>query len=277
MLNKLLAPAMAIMSRLRFSLKIGLVGLLFIAPLAGLLVYLYGKLHADIQFAEAEREGIQQIVPARYLAQVLQAHRRASQIALGGDAAAKEKLAGLTSAVDAKLAALEKITAGSSLGTADAVSDIKKQWLDLKEKNLRLSAEDSLQEHNKLVRNVLKYMELASDKSGLTLDPDMDSFYLTDAAVFRIPHVIDYAGRLRARGSGILQRRIKTPEEDTRLNVLREMYKVDFETLEGDLAKAFGANSVVAAALDARSKEAGAAVRRARSAVVTWWRRSFRP
>jgi len=37
------------------------------------------------------------------------------------------------------------------------------------------------------------------------------------------------------------------------------MYKVDFETLEGDLAKAFGANSVLAATLDARGKEARAA------------------
>ncbi len=50
-----------------------------------------------------------------------------------------------------------------------------------------------------------------------------------------------------------------SPAEDTKLSVLREMYKADFETLEADLAKAFGANSAVAAALDARSKEASAA------------------
>ena len=98
-------------------------------------------------------------------------------------------------------------------------------------------------------------MELTSDKSGLILDPDMDSFYLMDAVVFRIPRVIDYAGRLRARGSGILQRHVKTPAEDTRLSVLREMYKVDFDTLQADLTKAFAANNAVADALDARSKE----------------------
>ena len=259
MLHTILRPAMALMGRLRFALKLGLIGVLFMMPLSGLVYYLYGKLHADIESAENERLGLQEIVPARYLAQVLQAHRGASQIALGGDAVAKEKLAGLTSAVDVKLAALETKTSGTSLGTADAVSDLKKQWLDLKEKNLRLNPEESLQEHNRLVRNVLRYMELASDKSGLTLDPDMDSFYLMDGAIFRTPRAINYAGLLRARGSGILQRHAKTQAEDAQLSVLREMYKVDFETLQADLAKAFEANSVVAAALDARSKEARAA------------------
>ena len=145
MLNALLAPAMAIMSRLRFALKLGLVGILFLVPLSGLIYYLYEKLHSDIQLAETEREGIQQILPGRYLAQALQAHRGASQIAIGGDVAAKEKLAGFASAVDAKLAALDAETAGTSLGTAGEVANIKKKWLDLKEKNLGLSSEDSLQ------------------------------------------------------------------------------------------------------------------------------------
>jgi len=259
MFHIIFGPAMAIMSRLRFALKLGVMGVLFIAPLSGLVYYLYGKLHTDIQFAETERVGLRQFVPGRDLAKAVQAHRGASQIALGGDAAAKERLAGITNAVDAKLGALETTADGSLLGTSGAVSEIKKQWLDLKEKNLRLSPEESLEQHSELVRNVLKYMELTSDRSGLTLDPGMDSYYLMDAAVFRLPRVIDYAGRLRARGSGILQRRVKTPAEDTRLSVLREMYKVDFESLQVDLEKAFGANSALAAALDARSKEGRAA------------------
>jgi methyl-accepting chemotaxis protein len=143
MLEIIFGPAMAIMSRLRFGLKIGLIGLLFLAPLTALLVYLYGRLHTEIEYSETERLGLKQVVPGGYLAQALQAHRGASQIALGGDAAAKEKLAATTSIVDAKLAALEAIADRSSLGTSGAVSDIKKQWLDLKEKNLRLSPEES--------------------------------------------------------------------------------------------------------------------------------------
>ena len=46
MFNIIFGPAMGIMSRLRFGLKLGLIGLLFLAPLAMLVVYLYGKLDA---------------------------------------------------------------------------------------------------------------------------------------------------------------------------------------------------------------------------------------
>ena len=69
MLNKFFAPAMAIMSRLRFALKLGLVGLLFLAPLVVLVVYLYGKLDAEIRSTETERLGAQQEMAARMVVQ----------------------------------------------------------------------------------------------------------------------------------------------------------------------------------------------------------------
>lgn len=230
-------PAVAIMSRLRFALKLGVMGLLFLAPLSGLVYYVYGKLQADIDVADTERGGVREILPGRLLAQAVQAHRGASQIALSGDLAAKEKLPGLASAIDAKLAALEAKTAGTSFGTAEAVTNIKTRWLKLKEKNAQLSPEDSLQEHNRLVGDILAYVEETADKSGLTLDPDMDTFYLMDAAIFRATHSADYAGRLRARGSGILQRRVKTPQEDIRLNVLGEMIKRTSKRFKPTLAR----------------------------------------
>ncbi|HWJ18820.1 MAG TPA: hypothetical protein VNR65_08850, partial [Geobacterales bacterium] len=96
MFSIIFGPAMAIMSRLRFALKLGLVGILFLVPLSGLVYYLYGTLHSDIQLAENEREGVQQILPGRYFVQTVQAHRGASQIAISGDAAAKQKLADFT-------------------------------------------------------------------------------------------------------------------------------------------------------------------------------------
>ncbi len=255
MLHAFFSPAMAIMSRLGFALKLGLMGALFLAPVSGLVYYIHGKLHDDIQSSKTERSGLEQIPPARYLAQAVQARRGASEIAINGDAAAKERLSGFTANVDAKLAALEAKTAGNSFGTADTVAAISKQWLDLKDKTLGMSTADSLRAHNNVVDSILKYMQLVSDKSGLTLDPDMDCFYLMDAAVFRIPRVANYAGRLRARGSGVLQRKVMDTSDDSRLQVLREMYKVDFETLETDFAKAFEANSALAGALDAKSRE----------------------
>jgi methyl-accepting chemotaxis protein len=89
MLDALLAPAMGLMSRLRFGLKIGLIGLLFLAPLMALLMFLYGRLNAEILLSETERLGVPQIVAARQAVQALQLHRGATVGAMQGDQAPK--------------------------------------------------------------------------------------------------------------------------------------------------------------------------------------------
>ena len=50
MLHAFFGPAMAIMSRLRFGLKLGLIGILFLAPIAALVYFLNGKLNDGYYF-----------------------------------------------------------------------------------------------------------------------------------------------------------------------------------------------------------------------------------
>ncbi len=258
MLYLVFAPAMQLMSRLRFALKLGLIGVLFLAPIIALGYFLNEKLGDDIAFAHAERLGVEQIIPTRFLLQAIQDHRGASQLALTGDAAAKEKLTAATSAVDAKLEALSNVdrTAGPVLGTTDLFHDIEKHWADLKENNKNYSPQESYAKHSKLIEDIFSYMETSSDKSNLTLDSYMDSFYLMDAAIFRIPVAIDNVGRLRGSGSAILKRQAITPEEKTEVVVMHRFFKKNFETLHSDFTKASAANPVVASALLAKGEQA---------------------
>jgi methyl-accepting chemotaxis protein len=84
----------------------------------------------------------------------------------------------------------------------------------------------------------------------------MDSFYLMDAAIFRIPVAIDNVGRLRGSGSAILRRQAITSEEKTEVVVMHRFFEKNFETLLSDFAKAMGANPAVASALLANGEEA---------------------
>lgn len=254
MVTLLFAPAMAIMSRLRFALKIGLVGILFMAPLAALLANLYGKLSAKVRAAEKERLGVRLIAPARFLAQADQSHRAASRKTTDGGAE-KDRLPSLASDIDEKLAALRDAdrTAGFRLGAADAISEVEKQWLVLKAENSGYSAGKSLRKHNDLIESILKYIDLQSDKSGLTLDPERETFYLRDAAISRIPYLADYAGRLGARGSSILERKFKTWEENAKLNLMAGAFQGNLAALQADFTKAFGAKTALTAIPRAQS------------------------
>ena len=67
MLQGIFAPATYLMSRLKFALKLGLIGSLFLIPLGTIVYFLNGKISADIAIAETERQGVQEIVLGRRL------------------------------------------------------------------------------------------------------------------------------------------------------------------------------------------------------------------
>ena len=261
MLHTIFRPAMHVMSRLRFALKLGLIGVLFMIPLAGLVYFLDDEITTTIATVQTERLGLLEIVPARRLLEAVQTHRGMSQIALSGDQAAKEKLGAIASKIEEQLRLLNVLseTAAASLGTTEAVTNLQRQWSELSASNNRYTPDESFEKHSALTGSILDFLKLVADKSGLTLDPEMDSFYLVDATAFRMPDVIESVGRLRGHGSGILKRQAMRPDEKTELVVLRRFYGRDFQTLQGDLTKALNANAALASVLDAKVKEARSA------------------
>lgn len=129
MLQAIFSPAMSIMSRLRFSLKLGLIGALFLALIGGLSIFIDGKLSTEIQTAETERLGVPLMAPARLLVLAVQTHRARGALALSGDQAAKEKLPEIARGVDEKLNTLSLANKqfGKSIGIADALESVRKQ------------------------------------------------------------------------------------------------------------------------------------------------------
>ncbi|HNN46675.1 MAG TPA: methyl-accepting chemotaxis protein, partial [Azospira sp.] len=74
-MQALFSPAIAIMNRLRFTQKFGLMGLLMAVAVVVLVGSLYRALDANIQSSRAELQGIAVIKPTQKLIQFLQQHR----------------------------------------------------------------------------------------------------------------------------------------------------------------------------------------------------------
>jgi methyl-accepting chemotaxis protein len=262
MFNALFAPAIIIMNRLRFALKLGVIGALFLAPLGGMVIFLYGKLAAEIQLAETERLGVQYMIPVRFLIEAVLERRTASSAARNGDAAANEKLVETTAELDKKFEALKTLgeAAGKTFHLKDALQDIISEWQDLKNVGFRYIEEEAFEKHSKIVDELIDFMGLISDGASLMLDPRMDTNYLMDAIFVRVPPMIDNTGHLRAIGSRILERRAITSEEKDELLVLDKFFEKDFDAIQPDFDKAMKANATLAAALETRSKETRAAI-----------------
>ncbi len=258
MLQPIFYPAMTIMSRLRFSVKLGLIGVLFLVPLAGMTYFLYEQITKDIKFALVERLGVRELIPPRQLLQIMQIHRRISQLMEAGDREAGARLAAITAKADAAFNRLGDIS-----GSGDAPIKMIKEfvrlgnsWKEIKDNIYSYTAEESLAKHNRLINDITMFLQTTADKSNLSFDPEMDSYYLVDALTVHIPNVLNDLEQFRGLGFFVLTRHAMTVGERVELNVLQKLFANQFKTLKSALDSAMGANDALRGAMQATREEA---------------------
>jgi signal transduction histidine kinase/DNA-binding response OmpR family regulator len=202
-MKRALEPAVALMSRLRYPQKFILISCLFAIPI-GLMMYLWlAELRSQLAFAERERAGLEYVVALRRLIEPLDRSRGLRPLAENGDQAAREKLAHEQGRVAAAAIAVDAINGrlGNQLG-------VEQLWQSLRPRVTHPSVDPGL-----LVSEVQRLIEEVADASNLSLDPDLDSFYLADAAVSRLPAL---AHHLATIGAGEVERRLSRTHDFSR-------------------------------------------------------------
>lgn len=224
-----LSPGQRFLEKLRFGQKFLLVGVIFLVPIMALLWASYQRLSVDIAFTEKERTGLQAILPARLFLQTVQAQRGRAQLVLAGKENAGVAFAEAQKKADAAYEIFVAADAEHSLAlqSAPAMNVIKAKWLEARGKATSVSWEESFVLHSAAAESLLNYIGTAADNSNLTLDPDVDSFYMQDALNQRLPKIAELAGKLRAKSALIAaQKRISAEDRlqvGIYLNYLNEL------------------------------------------------------
>lgn len=243
-MNKILAPGIALMSRLKYVYKFILISLIFAAPI-GVLVYLVtSELNSSIAFAAKERVGTAYLTPLRQLLENLQQHRGMAAGLLAGDRSFSEKLDAKQRQLDSIVTEVDKSDSrdGIELGVTDKWKRIKDQWQSLRGRVRSLTGQESFTAHTALIADVTALMTSVADGSNLTLDPDLDSYYVMDAVVTRLPAMSESLGQARAVGASMAARGTATPEQRARLAVLRGSIEDGVSAVEHGVDVAGGAN-----------------------------------
>jgi len=194
------APGVRMFRSLNFRTKAWIVSVAFMLPLALVSWHWFANQQAQIEFSAKERRGVEYAQLAIGVLPQLQQQRRLVLAAAAGqpDAAA-------LAAVQANLAEgfkrLDAVHArlGTELGTGPAYRAM-------------LAARDAAQpagagvekvfaSHAAFAKAVVDLVTATADGSNLTLDPDIDTYYLMDAAYGAIPTLAEQTARLRGIGS----------------------------------------------------------------------------
>src|SRR4051812_14214207 len=192
-----LNAAAGLMSRLTYARKFALLGLVLLAPAAYALHAYWAVQGSTIEFARAERAGVRYVIPANELVVRVSAARGIAVRAAAGDAEARAALPGAVAGVKRAVAAVDRADAADGQGIA--VSAVWKKArpavLEAASGQPAGSAKAADESYDAAATAALDLVVQAGNGSNLILDPDLDSYYVMDALITKLPAVADGAGR----------------------------------------------------------------------------------
>jgi methyl-accepting chemotaxis protein len=194
------APGVRLFRRLQFSSKALIITAVFLLPIVVLAWSFVRDKGAAIEFSSKERVGVAYVRDAMPLIGLGQALRtQALESAAKGEA-----LPGLAQARQALDEQMKKLLVaetnfGADLGTAKALADVKAAA----EAAARAKPDALLAAHSAYVDAVITLIGQAGDGSNLTLDPDLDTFYLMDGSLVAVPVLVEGAARLRGASTAV--------------------------------------------------------------------------
>ena len=207
-----------------------LVGLLlvFVLPFAVVVYQLIAEIDVGINFAQKEKLGIQYNLPLRKLLEHLLEHRRLATAYLNGNHAFKEKLILAQSQVEDDIKAIDVVDRDLSitLKTSEQWLACQSKWQTLKGKLWSMHPQESFAAHTALIEDILSLMTHVGDTSNLILDPVLDSYYLMDAVINKLPSEIDKTAQARDLGTEMLVDHEITAAEGAQLTILSSLIKL---------------------------------------------------
>ncbi len=226
--------------RLRYPQQFLLISLLFLLPLAVTMFFMVDEQNVRIRFAQ------QEIVGARYLRSLSKVyggtlrHRYAALRALTLGTPADRSLLVTRDWVDASLAALRPLDAanGADLGSTALLQQIETRWTSLRADALTGDPLVVYDRYQALIVDLRELITLVGDRSNLILDPDLESAYLIDAVILRVPEAQDLIARTMLINEGLVPAKWLLADRYTELVMNLSLLHANGETLHKNLAKA---------------------------------------
>lgn len=205
--QKIFSPSIFLMSRFRYPQKFFIISILFAIPITLGSYFFVTKVNEEIQTIRFEQQGLKYITPIQKLLKDIQQHRGLTSIYLGGDTSVAQTLASKGNEVDQDFLELERVDAeaGKFLrikSEPSRIRDMKKEWFDIKQAfdNNTLTLESSFRTHTDLRQEIIFFMGDIADKSDLALDHNLNTSYLIETFINRVPIISESMAQLRVSG-----------------------------------------------------------------------------
>lgn len=212
---RLFLPVTAMMNRLKYPQKFALISLIFILPLGLVVTLLLTEIQSRSTLAQREQMG------NAYLRSLRQLWLSVPQVQLMETEQTddtREQQAQVTS--DFKALESTDRQFGSTLQTTPQFQAIAQSWQLMLAHQGDWSPETKIAESERLLQQIDALRTQVGNQSNLILDPDLDTYYLMDTTLEKLPVMQRHLAEIKALSQGVFARRQMTLTERGRLIIL---------------------------------------------------------
>ena len=263
------APGVRLFRSIGFRAKALIIGASFLVPMAVLGWQYFTNQNGQIAFSAKERLGITYAAEVMPLVDVLQRQRLHASLEAAGVSGAAAETARAKADIPARMAKLAEVEKklGAELGTGSAHARFVEA---LGAAPAGGGVDAVFAAHGAKVQALLDLLGGSTDGSNLTLDPDIDTYYLMDAAMFRLPVMLEAASQVGGLGAAMLSSKGATPAQRRLVIEQLTLLQSNLEAMEAGLAKAVAYNAGVASKvkIDATKQAVAALLAQADAALL---------
>jgi len=207
-------PATWLINRLKYPQKFVLISAIFLLPLGLALFLLLSEIQSRIDFANKELQGIHYLRPLRQLQEPVFAYQRHNQTSDRPD------LAGMQGEIASRLKELQGMDQqlGGRLKTTDLFATLQETWLLIRQQAVNRPTPSVLLTQLRSQLDDLRFQ--VGDQSNLILDPDLDTYYLMDATLLKLPAMQAQLAEIQQINQRVRSHQKLTPLERSQLIIL---------------------------------------------------------
>lgn len=230
-----LSPAISLMRKLRLLPKFFIVACLFAIPallVSGLFVQ---ELNKAIDLSRTEQLGLQHLRKLQTLTLHLQQHRALRHLALAGNTNAKQAASQLTEQIDQDYQQLQALQQQTALAVAEDFKQALASWAQIKQTLEQTKSKENYLAHSVLLQQLQKLAIAVADQSNLSLDPQVDTYYLIALYAKSLPELTNVLADTAARGAPYIDTGLMEANEDVLINANVMLSQRDLPKVQAQL------------------------------------------
>lgn len=225
-MNAFFKPAVLLMNKLTYTKKLILLGAISLLVVTILTYQLAAQSNTVKDFSGREIYGVNYINPIITVVKSMQKYRQAENAYLNGDPSQKDKISTYRNDVDSAISNANNPNTtqlANVLNTTAQWNKIVASWDEAKKASINSLSKSDIQNYTSIIQELNTLIINACDNSNLTLDPDIDTYYLMDTWCTKMPSFLEEASQIQIIGTSAYASKNLTGNDRDQIVILRAL------------------------------------------------------